>query len=181
MRDIRSDLQERANLIEEQIRAACAHFEKMVQQLQGERDADVAELKSSLAWIGKFMEAEHRRMSDVLTLTNPPGAAAALARRQAQKGRAWPGSCLRLVLECFARNAGNPRRSRHSRDTRGRRPSGRHSSCSPMEAAMSQRLLISVRRFCAGGSDGRCFPGSVCQDERHLVRMLIRGVDHRSL
>jgi hypothetical protein len=71
MRDIRSDLQERANLIEEQIRAACAHFEKMVQQLQSERDADVAELKSSLAWIGKVMEAEHRRMGDVLTLTNP--------------------------------------------------------------------------------------------------------------
>lgn len=38
MRDIRSDLQERANLCEEQIRAACAHFDAMVQRLQSERD-----------------------------------------------------------------------------------------------------------------------------------------------
>jgi len=38
MRDIRSDLQERATLIEEQIRAAYAHFERTVQQLQNERD-----------------------------------------------------------------------------------------------------------------------------------------------
>jgi enamine deaminase RidA (YjgF/YER057c/UK114 family) len=71
MRDIRSDLQERADSIEEQIRAASAHFEKMVQQLQSERDVKVAELKSWLAGIGKVMEAEHRRMNDVLTLTTP--------------------------------------------------------------------------------------------------------------
>jgi hypothetical protein len=35
------DLQERANVVEEQIRAIYAHFEKVVQQLQSERDARV--------------------------------------------------------------------------------------------------------------------------------------------
>ena len=40
MRDIRSDLQERATLVDEQIRAAVAHFEKTIQQLQAERDAE---------------------------------------------------------------------------------------------------------------------------------------------
>jgi len=36
MRDIRSDLQERATLIDGEIRAAYAHFEKTDQQLQSE-------------------------------------------------------------------------------------------------------------------------------------------------
>ena len=60
MRDIRSDLQERATLIDEQIRAAVAHFDKTVQQLQTERDARIAELKSGLAMIAKFMAFEER-------------------------------------------------------------------------------------------------------------------------
>ena len=51
MRDIRSDLQQRANLCEEQIRTACAHFEAMVQRLQSERDMRIADLKSGLAWL----------------------------------------------------------------------------------------------------------------------------------
>ena len=62
MRDIRSDLQERANLIEEEINAAVTHFEKTVQQLQGEYDARVAQLKSEVAVLGVLIEAEHQRM-----------------------------------------------------------------------------------------------------------------------
>jgi hypothetical protein len=58
MRDIRSDLQERANLIDEQIRAAYAHFEKTLAQLQNERDAKIADLKSLLAMVTKFVEFE---------------------------------------------------------------------------------------------------------------------------
>ena len=60
MRDIRSDLQERATLIEEQIRAAHDQFQKTVQQLQNERDARIADLNSGLAMIAKFMEFEQR-------------------------------------------------------------------------------------------------------------------------
>jgi hypothetical protein len=62
MRDIRNDLQERAKFIEEQISAACAHFEKMIEQFQNERDGRVAELKSELAAVGRLLEAEQRRM-----------------------------------------------------------------------------------------------------------------------
>ena len=60
MRDIQSDLQERAALIDEQIRATVAHFDKTIQQLQTQRDTRIAELKSGLAMIGKFMEFEER-------------------------------------------------------------------------------------------------------------------------
>jgi hypothetical protein len=60
MRDIRGDLQERAALIDGEIRAAYAHFEKTVQQLQSERDARISDLKSGLAMIAKFMEFEER-------------------------------------------------------------------------------------------------------------------------
>jgi hypothetical protein len=64
MRDIRSDLQERATLIDGEIRAAYAHFEKTVQQLQSERDARISDLKSGLAMIGKFMEFEERYLGN---------------------------------------------------------------------------------------------------------------------
>ena len=60
MRDIRGDLQERAFLVDEQIRAAAAHFDKAIQQLQTERDARIADLKEGLAMIAKFMEFEER-------------------------------------------------------------------------------------------------------------------------
>ena len=42
MRDIRSDLEERAHIIQEQVKVAYAHFERMAQQLQSERDARVS-------------------------------------------------------------------------------------------------------------------------------------------
>jgi hypothetical protein len=60
MRDIRGDLQERAVLVDQQIRAAAAHFDKAIQQLQTERDARIGDLKASLAMIAKFMEFEER-------------------------------------------------------------------------------------------------------------------------
>ena len=60
MRDIRGDLQERAILVDEQIRAAVAHFDKAIQQLQTERDARIADLKAGLAMIAKLMEFEER-------------------------------------------------------------------------------------------------------------------------
>ena len=65
MRDIRSDLQERATLIEEQIRAAHDQFQKTVQQLQNERDVRIADLNSGLAMTAKFMEFEQRAWEHV--------------------------------------------------------------------------------------------------------------------
>jgi hypothetical protein len=65
MRDIRSDLQERKALIDGEIRAAYAHFEQTLRQLQSERDARIADLKAGLAMIAKFMELEGRFLGDV--------------------------------------------------------------------------------------------------------------------
>jgi hypothetical protein len=79
MRDIRSDLQERADFIENQIGAASAHFEKMVQQLQSERDARVADLKGALAMINKLMEFEHGLVGNVVA--NSPAPHLSLADR----------------------------------------------------------------------------------------------------
>jgi hypothetical protein len=43
MRDIRSDLQERFNAAEEEVRAAAIEYEKKIEQLQNERDAKIVE------------------------------------------------------------------------------------------------------------------------------------------
>jgi hypothetical protein len=63
MRDIRNDLLERADLAQDQIKDADAHFGRMVQQLQNEHDASVADLKACLAMIDKMMEFEERNMA----------------------------------------------------------------------------------------------------------------------
>lgn len=70
MRDIRDDLQERVNLCEEQIKAVCSQFDQMVQQMQSECDAKIADLKSGLAMFLKLMEFEHKLMGRVVPLPN---------------------------------------------------------------------------------------------------------------
>ncbi len=64
MRDIRNDLQERADIVQDQIKAAAGHFERMVAQLRNEHDARVADLKVSLAMIAKLMEFEERHVAN---------------------------------------------------------------------------------------------------------------------
>jgi hypothetical protein len=71
MRDIRGDLQERANLCQEQIRATVAHFDQRMQQLQNERDTRLEELKTTLAMIDKLMKFEGRLTDNVVTLESP--------------------------------------------------------------------------------------------------------------
>jgi hypothetical protein len=65
MRDIRSDLQERTTLIDEQIRAAYDQSRKILEQLQNERDAKIADLKSAQAMIAELMEFEQRSWGNV--------------------------------------------------------------------------------------------------------------------
>jgi hypothetical protein len=87
MRDIRGDLQERAILVDEQIRTAAAHFDKAIQKLQTERDARIADLKAGLAMIAKFMEFEERFLH-----TTPP---------------ATPASPLVALAELFLKQLNN--------------------------------------------------------------------------
>jgi len=61
MRDIRDDLQERANLLEEQFKAAQGQFEKYVEQLKGEHDSRLKDLKSELEAVKALLGMEHRR------------------------------------------------------------------------------------------------------------------------
>jgi hypothetical protein len=81
MRDIRGDLQERANFIEEQIRGTYAHFEKVVQQLMSERDAKVAELQGAHTMMNKLIEFEDSFMDNVVSLSNPQTPRLSLAKR----------------------------------------------------------------------------------------------------
>jgi hypothetical protein len=58
MRDIRGDLQERIKRWEEQVRLANAYCEKMMKQIQTDRDAKVADLKEKIATASKLLEFE---------------------------------------------------------------------------------------------------------------------------
>jgi hypothetical protein len=81
MRDIRNDLQERADVAHDQIKAADVHFERMVDQLRQEHDAKVADLKGVLAIIAKLMEFENRVSGNVVTLESPAPPRPSLADR----------------------------------------------------------------------------------------------------
>ena len=82
MRDIRSDLEERVQFIQERLRGSNAHFEKVVQQLQNQRDAKVADLKDTLVMIKKLIQFETSAMNDeVLTLEHPSASQSSLADR----------------------------------------------------------------------------------------------------
>ena len=72
MRDIRNDLQERADLIHDRIKAAAVHFERMVEQLRNEHDASVANSKACLAMIAKLMEFEERHIANMSPEPPPP-------------------------------------------------------------------------------------------------------------
>lgn len=65
MRDIRGDLQDRAALLEEQINAHEAQFEKLIEQLKREHDSRVEDLKAELEAVNRLMEVELRRLETV--------------------------------------------------------------------------------------------------------------------
>ncbi len=61
MRDIRGDLQDRANLLEEQIKAQEAQFEHLIEQLHKEQDSKLTGLRTELDAVSRLMELESRR------------------------------------------------------------------------------------------------------------------------
>jgi len=64
MRDIRGDLQDRASLLEEQIRAHNAQFEKLVAQMKAEHEARLKDLRAELDAVTKLHELEQRRLEN---------------------------------------------------------------------------------------------------------------------
>ena len=63
MRDIRGDLQDRAGLLEEQINAHEAQFDKLIEQLKAEHDARLEDLKAELDAVNRLIEVELRRLA----------------------------------------------------------------------------------------------------------------------
>ncbi len=61
MRDIRSDLQERANWLDEQIKAAQVQFDKYLEQLRAEQENRLKDFRSELEAVNALLEIEHRR------------------------------------------------------------------------------------------------------------------------
>jgi hypothetical protein len=79
MRDIRGDLQDRANLLEEQISAHETQFDKLIEQLRREHDQRLEDLKTELEAVNRLLELELRR------LETAPAAPSAPAREPAHQ------------------------------------------------------------------------------------------------
>ncbi len=86
MRDIRGDLQDRAGLLEEQINAHEAQFDKLLDQLKREHDGRLEELKAELEAVNRLIEVELRR------LATAPAAPKVPAREPVQYHASHPAS-----------------------------------------------------------------------------------------
>ena len=87
MRDIRSDLQERAKMLDEQIKVARDQFDGLIAQLKQEHDSKVESLKAELDAVKLLTAFEHRRLSNVTPSAQP----------QPQAPRSQPQSAPPLV------------------------------------------------------------------------------------
>jgi hypothetical protein len=85
MRDIREDLQDRANLVVGQINAAQGQFDKLIDQLKHEHDGKLENLKSDLDAVLMVAGSEDRRLGSAPSASTGPQARA--ARQQVQPQR----------------------------------------------------------------------------------------------
>ena len=67
MRDIRGDLQDRANLIAEQISTTQGQFARHIEQLKREHEARLGDLKSALHNVHMVIGIEGRRLGSSLS------------------------------------------------------------------------------------------------------------------
>jgi hypothetical protein len=68
MRDIREDLQERVELVAQQITAEQNRFEKLLKQLSSEQDRKVRYVKAELEAVKRVIEIEHRRLGSTMSV-----------------------------------------------------------------------------------------------------------------
>jgi hypothetical protein len=97
MRDIRGDLQERADLLAKQIGAAQEQFDKVIEQLKHEHATRLDDLKSGLDTVRLVIRIEDRRAGSPLPGTN------ATDLHRFQPGQAQPD---RLARRLAAVNVG---------------------------------------------------------------------------
>ena len=78
-----------------------AQFDKIIEQLQGEREGRVSELKAELSALGRLMDVEHRRMANVLPLQTPPQISLAdfILQRLSEIGPMSKNDLVNLVLK----------------------------------------------------------------------------------
>ena len=69
MRDIRGDLQDRANLIAEQISATQGQFDAHIEKLKNEHQTILEDLKSALHDVRMVIGIEGRRLDSSLSAT----------------------------------------------------------------------------------------------------------------
>jgi hypothetical protein len=68
MRDIREDLQERVQLVKQQINAEQNRYEKLFKQLSSEQDSKVRYVKAELETVRRVIEIEHRRLGSTMSV-----------------------------------------------------------------------------------------------------------------
>jgi hypothetical protein len=84
MRDIREDLQDRANFLKSQMDAAQAQFEKSVERIKHDHTSMLEGLKADLAAVNKLMGAEQRRLADTPPIPKAPAQPQPQPQAQAQ-------------------------------------------------------------------------------------------------
>jgi hypothetical protein len=72
MRDIRGDLQDRATLLEEQINAHEAQFDKLLDQLKREHEQRLEDLKTELEAVNRLLDLELRRIETAPAAQSAP-------------------------------------------------------------------------------------------------------------
>ena len=85
MRDIRTDLQERAAFIGEHIKASQAQFEMGLEQLKRDHDNKVKDLRAELEAVNVLLGMEQRRHDAVANA--PQSVPQTLSQAQAQAGK----------------------------------------------------------------------------------------------
>jgi len=96
MRDIRGDLQDRANRVSEQISATQGQFDKVLEQLKLEHQAKLEELKSDLEAVRMVMKTEDR-LGSVIAPIKQSELRAPQRPQQAHAQRATSDSLVRKV------------------------------------------------------------------------------------
>jgi hypothetical protein len=100
MRDISGDLQDRANVIAEQISAVQGQFDKHIEQLKREHEARLEDLKSALDTVHMVIGIEGQRLSSSPSVTKAqysPSAQSHPRAQQAQPQQPLSDSLLRKV------------------------------------------------------------------------------------
>ena len=100
MRDISGDLQDRANLIAEQISAVQGQFDKHIEQLKREHEARLEDLKSALDTVRMVIGIEGQRLGNspsVTTAQYAPRAESHPRAQQAQPQQPLSDSLIRKV------------------------------------------------------------------------------------